>query len=78
MSKPGATHKQSLVALLKNYHPKPGDGYYRRMEKSPWNQKELSMNPTSRRQNRWFWQAGLALVLVLIILTLSIPQLAPP
>lgn len=71
--KPEIENKQPISVLLDSYIPRPSDAFYQRMKNSPWNTKEKTMISPSHRPIRWIWQAGLALALVIIILSVSIP-----
>jgi hypothetical protein len=66
-------NKQKLSRLLAGYKPHPGPQFYQKMERAPWNQKELKMNHRSNRPARLGW-AALAVVLVLAVLSLGIPS----
>ncbi len=65
--------KQALSRMLSDYQPRPGKAFYRRMKDAPWNKKETTMPDPSRRPARFAWQIAAACVLVLAILSFSIP-----
>lgn len=65
------SRKQTLSNLLSDYQPVPSRRFYQKMADAPW-QKGPMMN-TSVRPARFAWQIAAAVVLVLLVLSLSIP-----
>ncbi len=66
--------KKPLSKLLAGYQPHPGKSFYQRMEHAPWKDKETPMKNPFFRPARLRWQFALAFILVLIVLSLSIPS----
>ena len=65
--------KQPLAKLLSEYQPHPGKSFYTRMENAPWRGKETKMMDHPFHPNRLGWQFAIGLLVVIALLSLSIP-----
>lgn len=66
--------KQSLEKLLSDYQPHPGTSFYRRMKAAPWDHKEnVNMN-RSTSLARFGWQLAAGSLILIALLTFSIPS----
>jgi hypothetical protein len=65
--------KQPLSALLSEYRPRPGKRFYQKMENAPWNIKDSLMQSRSAQPIRPGWQLVLVTMIVLALLSFSIP-----
>ncbi len=66
--------KKTLTQLLSEYQPTPERRFYQKMEKAPWNNHEENMNHRPSFLPRLGWQIAAATLLVLLSLSLSIPE----
>lgn len=66
--------KQPLAKALFEYRPRPGKRFYQKMENAPWNLKDIQqMQTRPTHPIRFGWQLALAIILVLALLSFSIP-----
>jgi hypothetical protein len=67
--------KQKLTfgETLSKYHPNPGQAFYTRMENAPWKNKEPMMPNHPMPHTRFAWQLASGLLIVIVLLSLSIP-----
>lgn len=66
--------KQPLEKLLLDYQPRPGASFYHRMKNAPWNQKETMQSNHSINLARFGWQFAAGLLILIVLLTFSIPS----
>lgn len=65
--------KKPLSQLLSEYQPTPQRRFYQKMESAPWNKPEEKMTHRSTILPRFGWQIAAAILLVLTLLSFTIP-----
>src|SRR5574340_1042515 len=71
MTKPLINNESSerIEELLASIRPEPGEHYYKRMAKMPWNAKEPSINLLNSKQVGW---GAITIVIVLAVIYLLV------
>jgi hypothetical protein len=65
---------KSLARLRSDYHPKPSDQFYKKMQEIPWRKSRNSIHKKTLRTVNVGWRFALALILFLALFSLAIPS----